>query len=205
MELHRRRTGLIAGAAGVVAAGLGAALLARLAGLDRRVPEALLILAVVAAVAGHRPLRQALAGFDRRHQALAAGVLLALFAGQFLGTKGFPFVSWRMYGAVPGGRPTVYEYDGVRADASSVPLSPSRLLGGITANRFENKLAIQIDELRKSSNPDPQVRREHEASVVALAHRYNDAHRGAPIATVVVTKIVPPSRAGEVLWRIPVS
>lgn len=201
MELHRRRTGLVAELIpGAIGAALVLAALTRLAGVDRRVPEALLIVAVLVAAASHRPLRESLAEFDRRHQLAAAGLFVALFLGQFMGGKGFPFVSWRMYGSVAGGQPSVYEYDGVRADGTVVALVPSRLLNGITANRFANKLAIQIDQLRKA--PDPKVRGEHEASVVALARRYNDGRQRAPIESVDVSRIVPPAETGDVLWRI---
>lgn len=160
-------------------------------------------------------MRGRLGGIGLARQIFLGTLVLLMLGGHiFLGhAKAFPFVAWRMYGTVQTADPVVYEYRMVLSSASVVPLVPSRILPGMTGQRFSAELIARINRFRIA--PDGRLAAAHkgraEMLLTALGRTYNETHSGDPSKTILVfTKVIPLYRAPgepvpgpELLWRMP--
>ena len=190
-----------------------AAVAARRFELPPALVEGLLILGVLSYVAFYPPLLRLLRRGTAYHRLLAGSfVTLVLVGDLVLNTASFPFVVWHMYGTIPRGDPFVYELIGEARSGERVVLSPSGVLSDALGDALVSRLYVQIGLLRL--NQDGQdaidVRREHQATLVALGHAYNRSATQDPLVRILVsTRTIPlgstaPTAPAEVLWTVPV-
>jgi len=125
-----------------------------------------------------------------RRFCLAWVILLAIGQIAKSGQYTCPFVPWTMYGRTRTEDPIVHEYIAQTRNGRKFSLVPSDVVPTLANGRLRNKLKGQIKAIHKTDTLEArQLRNVHEATLIAVASRYNDGHRTNPIVTIEVVAV----------------
>lgn len=148
--------------------------------------EAAVYLALLALVARHPMFVGTLAGLGRCRRFFVVALVALVLAGQLYGRSAatYPFASWEMYTRRVAREQHCYEYSGVRADGSEVPLRFNRELK-VVGRQMPFRLTLRGHRMIHTTNAPArtQLTNEFQRAVIALGRKYNADHPEAPIVT----------------------